>query len=300
MKLEGRVAIITGAGRGIGREHALLFAREGARVVVNDFGGRADGTGDDPTPAQAVVDEIVASGGQAVANTDSVSSWSGAQRLVEQAVDVFGGLDVLVNNAGFLRDSTLVNMTEEAWDSVVEVHLKGHFAPLHWAANYWRKEAKADRTRNASVVNTCSGSGLFGNPGQANYAAAKSGIAGLTLVAARELERYGVRVNALVPVARTRLTEQTPGVAALVSAPADSAQFDQWHPGHVSPLVAYLATASCQLTGQVLGAHGGSVTLFSGWAPAERVDQERRWTVGELEAALTSFPVGLPAMQTSA
>ncbi len=211
--LDGRVAIITGAGRGIGREHALLFAREGASVVVNDLGGANDGSGADAGPAQQVVDEIVAAGGKAVANTDNIATWDGAEGLVKQAVSEFGRLDVLVNNAGILRDAFIAGMDESQWDAVIAVHLKGHAATLHHAAAYWKDQSKAGETVNASVINTASASGTFmPNAGQGNYGAAKAGIAALTLVAADELDRYGVRVNAIAPIARTRLTLATPGM----------------------------------------------------------------------------------------
>src|SRR5688500_15565199 len=204
---DGRVVIVTGAGRGIGRGHALAFAREGARVVVNDLGAEVDGSGSSTGPAGQVVDEIRAAGGQAVANGDDVSDWEGAQRLVNTAIETFGGLDVLVNNAGILRDRMLVNMTEDEWDAVVRVHLKGTFAPTRWAAAYWRERAKAGETNDARVINTSSTSGIFGNPGQTNYGAAKSGIAGFTVILAQELGRYGVTVNAIAPGALTRMTE---------------------------------------------------------------------------------------------
>ena len=194
-----RVAIVTGAGRGIGREHALMLAEHGAKVVVNDVGGAPDGSGSDRTPAEDVVAEIEAMGGSAVANADDVTDWEGAQRLIDQAVDTFGGLDVLVNNAGILRDRMLVNMTEDEWDAVVQVHLKGTFAPARWAAAYWRERAKAGETNDARIINTTSVSGIYGNPGQTNYGAAKMGIAGFTIIAAQELVRYGVTVNAISP-----------------------------------------------------------------------------------------------------
>src|ERR1700722_4686921 len=205
-ELAGRVAIITGAGRGIGREHALLFATEGAKVVVNDLGGDPDGTGSDTSPAQQVVNEITEAGGTAVANYDDVSDWEGAKRLIDQAVDTFGDLHVLVNNAGILRDRMLINMSADEWDAVIKVHLRGHFCPTRWAATYWREQSKAGREQKRSVINTSSPSGLFGNPGQTNYGAAKIGIAGFTMISDKELGRYGVRVNAIAPVAATRLT----------------------------------------------------------------------------------------------
>ena len=210
--LDGRVAVITGAGRGIGREHALLFAREGAKVVVNDLGGKEDGTGADAGPAQQVVEEIKAMGGEAVANTDSCADWEGGQRLIQTAIDTFGELHVLVNNAGILRDRMITNMTEEEWDAVIHVHLKGHFVPLHFAAAYWRDQAKAGTPLKASVINTSSTSGLFGNVGQTNYGAAKTGIATLAIISQMELDRYGVRVNAIAPSAMTRLIQTIPGV----------------------------------------------------------------------------------------
>src|SRR5436190_16602084 len=204
--LDGRVAIITGAGRGIGREHALLFAAEGAKVVVNDLGAAADGTGGDLTPAEQVVADIKAMGGEAAANGDNVADWEGGQRLVNAAIETFGDLDILVNNAGILRDRVLVNMTEQEWDDVVKVHMKGHFVPTRWAAAYWREQTKAGVEVKGSVINTSSTSGLLGNPGQTNYGSAKAGIAAFSNIAAQELGRYGVRVNAIAPAARTRMT----------------------------------------------------------------------------------------------
>jgi len=281
--LDGRVAIITGAGRGIGREHALLFAAEGAKVVVNDLGGAMDGTGDDRTPAQQVVDEIKAAGGEAVANAENVAEWDGGKRMVEAALDTFGDLHVLVNNAGILRDRVLVNMSESEWDSVIAVHLKGHFVPTRHAAAYWREQTKAGKTVHASVINTSSTSGLNSNPGQSNYGSAKSGIATLTEIAAKELSRYGVRVNAIAPAARTRLTESTPGLGEIVAAPADPGKFDIWDPANVSPLVAYLATEGCPATGKVLFVQGGRVALFKPWTMFDEINKEDRWTVAELD-----------------
>jgi NAD(P)-dependent dehydrogenase (short-subunit alcohol dehydrogenase family) len=281
-ELEGRVAIITGAGRGIGREHALLFASEGAKVVVNDLGGSNDGSGSDATPAQQVVDEIKAMGGEAVANYDSVASWEGGQRLVNTAVETFGDLHVLVNNAGILRDRVLVNMTEEEWDAVVEVHLKGHFVPTRWAAAYWREQTKQGKEVKASVINTSSTSGLLGNPGQTNYGAAKSGIATFSVIAAQELGRYGVRVNCIAPAARTRLTEATPGLGDVIKAPDDPNKFDNWDPANISPLIAYLARESSPETGQVYFVQGGQVRRFQGWKMEETIEKQGRWEVAEL------------------
>jgi NAD(P)-dependent dehydrogenase (short-subunit alcohol dehydrogenase family) len=284
--LDGRVAVITGAGRGIGREHALLFAYEGAKVVVNDLGGGADGTGRDRSPADEVVDEIRAMGGEAIANNDNVADWEGGQRLVNAAIEAFGDLHVLVNNAGILRDRLLVNMTEAEWDAVIAVHLKGHFVPTRFAAAHWREQSKAGKPVKASVINTSSTSGLFANPGQANYGAAKSGIATFTEITAKELERYGVRVNAIAPAARTRLTESTPGLADMVAPPEEPGRFDVWDPGNVSPLVAWLATEGCPATGKVFFVQGGRVAVFRPWAMADEIDRDQRWTVAELETEM--------------
>ena len=284
--LDGRVAIITGAGRGIGREHALLFASEGAKVVINDLGGAIDGSGDDRTPAQQVVDEITGMGGEAVANADNVADWEGGQRLVNAAVEAFGDLHILVNNAGILRDRVLVNMTEEEWDSVIHVHLKGHFVPTRWAAAYWRERSKAGEPVKASVINTSSTSGLIGNPGQANYGAAKSGIASFSIILAQELGRYGVRVNAIAPAARTRMTEATPGLGDIVKAPEDAGKFDVWDPANISPLVAYLATEDASETGKVFFVQGGVVRLFQPWTMTETIDKGDRWTVADLQSEM--------------
>ena len=284
--LDGRVAIITGAGRGIGREHALLFAAEGAKVVVNDLGGALDGSGDDRTQAEQVADEIKALGGEAVASTDDVADWEGGKRLISSAIEAFGDLHVLVNNAGILRDRMIVNMTEEDWDSVIHVHLKGHFVPTRHAATYWRERAKAGEEVRASVVSTSSTSGLLGNPGQANYGAAKAGIAAFSVIASQELGRYGVRVNAIAPAARTRMTELTPGLSDIVKRPQDESQFDVWDPANVSPLVAYLATEDCPLTGRVFYVQGGTVRNFQNWTMTESLDRPARWTVEELKAEM--------------
>ena len=289
--LDGRVAIITGAGRGIGREHALLFASEGAKVVVNDLGGAPDGSGSDKGAAEQVVDEIKAMGGEAVANVDNVADWEGGQRLVNAAVEAFGDLHVLVNNAGILRDRVLVNMTEEEWDSVIHVHLKGHFVPTRWAATYWREQSKAGRPVNASVINTSSTSGLLGNPGQANYGAAKAGIASFTVITAQELNRYGVRVNCIAPAARTRLTEATPGLGDMIKAPEEAGRFDVWDPANISPLVAYLATADAPETGQTFFVQGGTVRRMQPWAMAETIEQDERWSVDGLQEAMAKIRV---------
>ena len=282
--LDGRVAIITGAGRGIGREHALLFASEGAKVVVNDLGGAPDGSGSDNTPAQDVVNEIKAMGGQAVANGDNVADWDGGKRLIDCAVETFGDLHVLVNNAGILRDRMLVNMTEEEWDSVIHVHLKGHFVPLRHAAGYWREQVKAGKKVNASVINTSSTSGLFGNPGQTNYGAAKSGIASMTSIAQQELDRLGVRVNAIAPAALTRLT------AGLMGERVEAAdKFDETDPANISPFVAYLATADCPIKGRSFFVMGGQVHLFQPWAIIDSISADHRWSVAELADKAAHF-----------
>lgn len=277
--LDGRVAIITGAGRGIGREHALLFAAEGARVVVNDLGGSSTGTGADESPAEQVVAEIIAAGGEAIANYDDVTDWGGAERLIGSAIDAYGDVDILVNNAGILRDRMLANMSEEEWDSVIKVHLKGHFAPLRFAAAHWRDKAKTGAQVSASVINTSSTSGLFGNVGQANYGAAKMGIAALTIIASKELARYGVRVNAIAPAARTRLTAQLGGGAEAAAAPS---AFDAMDAGNISPFVAYLATESCPINGRTFLVYGGQVHLFQPWAIIDKIEKDGRWTIEEL------------------
>src|SRR6185436_1433785 len=280
---EGRVAIVTGAGRGIGREHALSLAYHGAKVVVNDLGGNVDGSGGDLSPAAQVVEEIRAMGGEAVANGDSVSSWEGGQRLIQTAIDTFGDLHILVNNAGILRDRVLVNMTEQEWDSVIHVHLKGHFVPTRWAAAYWREQTKAGKTVKAAVVNTSSTSGLLGNPGQTNYGAAKAGIAAFSVISALELDRYGVRVNAIAPAARTRMTDATPGLGDIVQPPDDPSKFDIWNPANISLLVAWLATEGCAANGKVFFVQGGKVQNFQPWTLAESIDKDDRWTVAELQ-----------------
>jgi NAD(P)-dependent dehydrogenase (short-subunit alcohol dehydrogenase family) len=281
--LQGRVAIITGAGRGIGREHALLFASLGAKVVVNDLGGAVDGSGADVSAAQSVVDEITAAGGQAVANTDSVSSFDGAKAIVDQAVSTFGDLHVVVNNAGILRDRMLVSMSEQDFDDVIAVHLKGTFNITRHAAGYWREAAKSGTVTDRAIVNTSSGAGLHGNVGQTNYSAAKAGIAAMTVVNAMELHRYGVRANCIAPVARTRLTLQTPGMS-------DSMEQHVFDPECVSPLVAVLASKTCPFNGQVFSVYGGSVGIYAGWSIAESVETDDRWTPETLAAAMDKLP----------
>jgi NAD(P)-dependent dehydrogenase (short-subunit alcohol dehydrogenase family) len=285
--LDGRVAIITGAGRGLGREHALLFASEGAKVVVNDLGGDMHGDGGDPSPAMETVQDIKNMGGEAVVNGDNVADWVGAERLVQQAIETFGDLHVLVNNAGILRDRVIINMNESEWDAVIAVHLKGHFAPTHHAAVYWRMQTKAGTEVNASIIHTTSTSGLFANPGQANYDSAKSGIATFSQVCAKELSRYGVRSNAIAPGARTRLTLATPGLGERINAPEEG--FDRWDPANVSPFVAYLATPECTITGECFMVSGGKVQRAQSWSPAEVIEKDDRWTIAELAAKATSL-----------
>ncbi|MEU2787882.1 SDR family oxidoreductase [Streptomyces sp. NPDC007100] len=277
----GRVVAVTGAGRGLGRAHALAFAAEGARVVVNDLGVRPDGTAGERAggPADEVVAEIRAAGGEAVAHGGDIATAHGAASLVATALDTYGRLDTLVNNAGFVRDRMLVNLTEDEWDAVVRVHLKGHFLPLRHAAAHWRAEAKAGRPPRARVVNTSSGAGLLGSVGQGNYSAAKAGVLGLTLVAAAELGRYGIQVNAVAPAARTRMTERA--FAESMAAPADGA-FDAMAPDNVSPLVVWLgSTASQGVTGRVFEAEGGRITVMEGWRRGPTDDKRTRRTPAE-------------------
>jgi len=279
---DGKVAIVTGAGRGIGREEALLLAREGASVVVNDLGGSAEGSGSDATPAQQVVDEITAGGGKAVANYSSVASFTDSKQLIDQAVETYGGLDVLINNAGILRDKMSFNMDEDEWDLVVDVHMKGHFCTARHAGNYWRAKAKETGSPvGAAIVNTASESGLYGNAGQLNYAAAKAGIASMTIVLARELERSGVRVNCIAPVARTRLTEGLAGDAMA----AKEGEFDRFGPDNVAAVAAWLASDLCNgISGQVVKVMGGVVQLLEGWRPLTEASSDKPWTIDSVDA----------------
>lgn len=282
--LTGRVAIVTGAGRGIGREHALELARQGARVVVNDLGASLDGQGASDGPAHEVVAQIKERGGEAVANGADVADFEQASAMVDQAIETFGGLDILVNNAGFVRDRMLVNTSEEEWDGVVRVHLKGHFATLRHAGAYWRNESKAGRPRVARVVNTSSGAGLQGSIGQTTYSAAKAGIAAMTLVAAAELGRYGVGVNAIAPVARTRMTEGA--FPEMMAEAGEEALFDRMDAANNSPVVAWLASEDCDVSGRVLEIEGGQICLEEGWSHGPRQDIGRRWKAAEVGEAV--------------
>jgi NAD(P)-dependent dehydrogenase (short-subunit alcohol dehydrogenase family) len=277
---EGRVVIVTGAGRGLGRAHALAFAAAGAKVVVNDLGAERDGSGGSNGPAGEVVDEIRAAGGEAVADGADVSNWDEARLLVAQAVDSFGRLDVLVNNAGFLRDRMLANLAEDEWDAVINVHLKGHFAPTRHAIEHWRSRSKAGEAVDGRIINTSSGAGLLGSVGQGNYAAAKAGIAGLTLVEAAEFGRYGVSANAIAPAARTRMTEEV--FASTMAAPAEG-EFDAMAPENVSPLVVWLGSPeSSGVTGRVFEVEGGKLSVADGWQHGPEVDKGARWDPADI------------------
>jgi NAD(P)-dependent dehydrogenase (short-subunit alcohol dehydrogenase family) len=287
--LNGKVAIVTGAGRGIGREHALALARAGAKVVVNDLGAALSGEGHDDTPAQQVVQEIEELGGEAVANDANVADFEQSAAMVEQALERFGRLDILVNNAGILRDRMLVNMSEQEWDAVINVHLKGHFAPTRHAAAHWRERAKAGDELRARVVNTSSPSGVFGNVGQSNYGAAKAGIAAFTIIAAQELHRYGITVNCLAPNARTRMTEETFDMGA-----PDEEAFDPLDPANMSPVVVALcADEAQQITGQVFHVWGSAVNALRGWSAGELFETDGPWDADALLGQiLERFPDG--------
>ena len=278
---EGRIAIVTGAGRGIGRGHAIELAHQGAKVVVNDLGAEVDGSGGSTGPAGEVVDEIRRFGGDAVANGDDVSDWDGAGRLVQTALETYGGLDILVNNAGILRDRMLVNMTIEEWDDVIRVHLRGTFAPTRWAVGYWRDRAKAGEVNEARIINTSSSSGIYGNIGQTNYGAAKAGIAAFTVIAAKELGRYGVTVNALAPGARTRMTESLIRARGGDEPAAD--EFDERSPDNVAPIVAWLASVeSAPVSGRVFNVAGGRISVAEGWHAGPLANKGDRWDPAEL------------------
>jgi NAD(P)-dependent dehydrogenase (short-subunit alcohol dehydrogenase family) len=288
---DGRVVIVTGAGRGLGRAHALEFARQGARVVVNDLGTEADGAGASSGPAQVVVEEIAELGGEAVANGSDVSNWEEAADLVKAAIDRWGRLDVLVNNAGFLRDRMLATMGEQEWDEVARVHLKGHFCPTRHAVGYWREQAKAGAEVDARIINTSSGAGLLGSVGQGNYSAMKGGIATLTLVEAAEFGRYGITANALAPSARTRMTEAV--FADAMAVPDDG--FDEMDPANVSPLVVWLGSAeSRDVTGRVFEVRGGLIGVYDGWRLGPTVDRGERWEAGAVGGAVRDLIAEAP------
>jgi NAD(P)-dependent dehydrogenase (short-subunit alcohol dehydrogenase family) len=279
---EGRVVVVTGAGNGIGRGHAHLFAAEGAKVVVNDVGGAPDGTGGSAGPAQTVVDEINAAGGTAVANADDISSWDGAQRLIGQAIETYGRLDVLVNNAGILRDRMMVNMSEEEWDAVVKVHLKGTFAPAHFAAEHFRERSKAGEDVQGRIINTTSPSGLFGNVGQTNYGAAKAGIAAFTVISAMELRRYGVTVNAIAPTALTRLTADLGNMGEI-----DEAAKRALAPEHIAPVAVWLgSTASAGVTGRIFGVWGPKISIAESWVYGPAIEGDGVWEPTALSEVL--------------
>lgn len=290
--LDGRVAIVTGAGRGLGREHALELARQGAKVVVNDYGVSLAGDGDDGSPAHDVVAEIESFGGEAVVNGADVADFEQAAAMVQQAIDTFGGLDILVNNAGVVRDRMLVNTSEEEWDAVIRVHLKGHFAPLRHAGAYWRSESKEGRQRAARVINTSSGAGLQGSIGQGTYSSAKGGIATMTLVSAAEMGRYGVTVNAIAPAARTRMTEGP--FADRMAAPTDG--FDHMHPGNVSPVVAWLASDdAADVTGRMIEVEGGRICVENAWSHGPSTDLGARWESAKVGEGLRPLLEQAPA-----
>jgi NAD(P)-dependent dehydrogenase (short-subunit alcohol dehydrogenase family) len=291
---QGRVAIVTGAGRGIGRAHALELARQGAKVVVNDIGAELDGTGGSAAPARAVANEIAELGGEAVVNGDDVADWDGAQRLVRTAIESFGRLDGVVNNAGVVRDRMFVTCGEDEWDAVVRVHLKGHFCVSRWAAAHWRERAKAGEAVDARIVNTSSGAGLLGSVGQAAYSAAKGGIATLTLVQAAELARYGVTANAIAPSARTRMTETL--FADTMARPDDPAAFDALAPENVAPLVAWLVSPqSAHVTGRMFEVEGGKVSLADGWRHGQAADKGTRWDPADLGPVVDNLLAQAPA-----
>ncbi len=291
---QGRVVIVTGAGRGIGRGHALEFARQGAKVVVNDLGAEADGRGSSLGPAGEVVEEIVAAGGEAVTNGDDVADWQGAGRLVQTALDRFGQLDVVVNNAGFLRDRMFVSATEDEWDAVLRVHLKGHFCVSRHACEHWRSQSKAGEPVDARIINTSSGAGLQGSVGQSAYSAAKGGIASLTLVQAAELGRYGVTSNAIAPAARTRMTE---AIFSDMAAPEDES-FDENAPENVAPLVVWLGSPeSRDVTGRVFEVKGGMIGISDGWRNGPSIDKGARWEPDEIGPAVAELLAKAPAPQ---
>src|SRR4051794_39709447 len=279
---DGRVVIVTGAGRGLGRAHALAFAAEGAKVVVNDLGATLTGADTDESPAAEVVHEIEAAGGEAIVNGDDVSDWDAAGSLVQQAIDTFGGLDTLVCNAGIVRDRMIVNMSVDEWDAVMRVHLRGMFCPVRHAVGYWREQQKAGQSRAARIVTTSSGAGLFGSVSQANYSAAKAGIASFTIIAAAELARYGVLANTIAPSARSRMTEEA--FAQMMRKPDDG--FDAMDPANVSPLVVWLGSPLCDVSGRVFEIAGGQLSLADGWQHGAVFDKGDRYEPAEIGAVV--------------
>ena len=292
---DGRVVVITGAGRGLGREHALAFAAEGAKVVVNDVGASLQGEGQDMSPAEEVVELIRERGGEAITNGDDIADWDGAGRLVQSAIDTFGGLDTVVTNAGIVRDRMFVNMSVDEWDAVVRVHLRGTFCPVKHAVDYWRAESKAGRQRQGRVITTSSGAGLHGSIAQTNYSAAKAGIATFTINIAAELGRIGVCANSIAPSARSRMTEEA--FAEMMAKPESG--FDAMDPANISPLVVWLGSADCTVSGRIFECAGGLISLADGWQVGAEFDKGARWEPAEIgavvddlvKAAPTPFPV---------
>lgn len=288
---DGRVVIITGAGRGLGREHALAFAAEGAKVVVNDVGASLQGDGNDMSPAQEVVDLIRANGGEAITNGDDIADWDGAGRLVQSAIDTFGGLDTVVTNAGIVRDRMFVNMSVDEWDAVIRVHLRGTFCPVKHAVDYWRAESKAGRPREGRVVTTSSGAGLHGSIAQTNYAAAKAGIATFTINIAAELGRIGVNANSIAPSARSRMTEEA--FAEMMAKPETG--FDAMDPANISPLVVWLGSGDCNVSGRVFECAGGLISLADGWQVGAEFDKGDKWDPAEIGAVVDDLVKAAPA-----
>ena len=288
---DGRVVIITGAGRGLGREHALAFAAEGAKVVVNDVGASLQGDGNDMSPAQEVVDLIRANGGEAITNGDDIADWDGAGRLVQSAIDTFGGLDTVVTNAGIVRDRMFVNMSVDEWDAVIRVHLRGTFCPVKHAVDYWRAESKAGRPRDGRVVTTSSGAGLHGSIAQTNYSAAKAGIATFTINIAAELGRIGVNANSIAPSARSRMTEEA--FAEMMAKPDTG--FDAMDPANISPLVVWLGSGDCNVSGRIFECAGGLISLADGWQIGAEFDKGAKWDPAEIGSVVDDLVKAAPA-----